>query len=84
MEYIEKVEAGILPVDKGYLLSREEQITREAIEMLMCNYRIDWNELSEQLSVPARSIKRQPPMTKPVYANLQRTDWSSLTKIKSG
>ena len=44
MEYIEKV--------------REEQITREAIEMLMCNYRIDWNELSEQLSVPARSIKQ--------------------------
>ena len=39
MEYIEKVEAGILPVAKGYLLSREEQITREAIEMLMCNYR---------------------------------------------
>ena len=58
MEYIEKVEAGILPVAKGYLLSREEQITREAIEMLMCNYRIDWNELSEQLSVPARSIKQ--------------------------
>ena len=28
MEYIEKVEAGILPVAKGYLLSREEQITR--------------------------------------------------------
>ena len=58
MEYIEKVEAGILPVAKGYLLSREEQITREAIEMLMCNYRIDWNELSEQLSTPARSIKQ--------------------------
>ena len=58
MEYIEKIEAGILPVAKGYLLSREEQITREAIEMLMCNYRIDWNELSEQLSVPARSIKQ--------------------------
>ena len=58
MEYIEKVEAGILPVAKGYLLIREEQITREAIEMLMCNYRIDWNELSEQLSVPARSIKQ--------------------------
>ena len=81
MEYIEKVEAGILPVAKGYLLSREEQITREAIEMLMCNYRIDWNELSEQLSVPRPApSSRQPPMTKPVYANLQRTDWSSLTK----
>lgn len=58
MEYIEKIEAGVLPVAKGYLLSREEQVTREVIEMLMCNYRIDWNELSEQLSVPARSIKQ--------------------------
>lgn len=58
IEYIEKVEAGILPVAKGYSLSREEQITREVIEMLMCNYRIDWNELAEQLSTPAQSIKQ--------------------------
>ena len=58
MEYIEKVEAGILPVAKGYSLSRDEQITREVIEMLMCNYRIDWNELSEQLSLPAESIRQ--------------------------
>lgn len=58
MEYIEKVEAGILSVAKGYSLSRDEQITREVIEMLMCNYRIDWNELSEQLSLSAESIRQ--------------------------
>lgn len=58
MEYIEKVEAGILPVSKGYSLSKKEQITREVIEMLMCNYRIDWDKLSEQLSTPVETIKQ--------------------------
>ena len=57
MEYIEKVEAGILPVAKGYALSREEQITREVIEILMCNYRLDWNEVAEHLSLPVEEVK---------------------------
>lgn len=58
MEYIEKVEAGILPVAKGYLLNHDEQITREVIEMLMCNYRIDWDALSKQLGLPVETIKQ--------------------------
>ncbi|WP_102408043.1 oxygen-independent coproporphyrinogen III oxidase [Parabacteroides bouchesdurhonensis] len=58
MEYIEKIEAGILPVAKGYTLTVEEQVTREVIEILMCNYRIDWQELSEHLSMPVDTIKQ--------------------------
>lgn len=57
LAYIELVESGKLPVSKGYSLSKEEQITREVIEMLMCNYRIDWEELSLQLSMPIEEIK---------------------------
>ncbi len=56
-EYIEKVEAGILPVAKGYALSHEEQITREVIEILMCNYRLDWKEVANHLSLPVETIK---------------------------
>ena len=42
---------------KGYTLNREEQITREVIESLMCNYRIDWNELAGRLHLSADEVK---------------------------
>ena len=39
-EYIRTVNSGHLPVRKGYLLSREEQLSREVIDSLMCNYAV--------------------------------------------
>ena len=38
--YIDTVGNGHLPVQKGYLLSREEQLVREVIDGLMCNYAV--------------------------------------------
>ncbi|MDR1004430.1 MAG: oxygen-independent coproporphyrinogen III oxidase [Prevotellaceae bacterium] len=46
-----------LCIRKGYVLNRDEQITREVIEMLMCNYCIRWDELSLRLGLPADEIK---------------------------
>lgn len=56
-EYMEQIEAGKLPCSKGYLLNSKEQITRSVIEMCMCNYQIDWNILSNNLSLPIEQIK---------------------------
>lgn len=56
--YIERIESGTLATQKGYKLTKEEQITREVIEMLMCNYSIQWGELSAQLALPIEEIKR--------------------------
>lgn len=39
-EYVSTVGSGHLPIKKGYLLSREEQIVREVIDSLMCNYAV--------------------------------------------
>ena len=39
-EYIQTVRSGHLPVKKGYLLSREEQLSRQVIDSLMCNYAV--------------------------------------------
>ena len=39
-EYIQTVISGHLPVKKGYLLSREEQLSRLVIDSLMCNYAV--------------------------------------------
>lgn len=55
--YIQKVDAGELPVIKGYALNRNEQIIRVVIENLMCNYIIRWNELAESLAVSVDDLK---------------------------
>jgi len=55
-DYIARTENGLATV-KGYRLSEEEQITREVIETWMCNYSLDWRELSERLSLPVEKIK---------------------------
>ena len=39
-EYIQTVRSGHLPVRKGYLLSKEEQLSRQVIDSLMCNYAV--------------------------------------------
>lgn len=56
-EYIERVGKGELPVIKGYRLNRTEQLTREVIETLMCNYCIDWRALADQLELPVEELK---------------------------
>lgn len=56
-EYIDKVEKGIFPIAKGYFLNEDEQITREVIEMLMCNYYIDWDELAGWFNMPPEAVK---------------------------
>lgn len=56
-QYMAAIEVGKLPVSKGYILNAEEQVTREVISTLMCNYTISWQELSERLNVSEDIIK---------------------------
>lgn len=55
--YIEQVNKGNLPIAKGYVLSREEQITREVISELMCNYTIKWQRIAERMNISVESVK---------------------------
>lgn len=56
--YSEGVNSGQLPVLKGYVLNEDEQITREVINTLMCNYEIRWNDLSAYLKRTVDEIKK--------------------------
>lgn len=56
-QYIERIESGTFAISKGYELTRHEQITREAIETLMCNYSLDWHELAARLSLSVEEVK---------------------------
>ncbi|MCR5069233.1 MAG: oxygen-independent coproporphyrinogen III oxidase [Prevotella sp.] len=39
-EYVETVNGGRLPIRKGYPLNHEQQLVREVIDTLMCNYQV--------------------------------------------
>jgi oxygen-independent coproporphyrinogen-3 oxidase len=55
--YIESINLGHLPVEKGYMLTDNEIIVREVINQLMCNMHINWNELAERLNISETMIK---------------------------
>ena len=38
-------------------MNRDEQITREVIETLMCNYSLDWKEVAARLSLSVTEVK---------------------------
>ena len=56
-EYIECVSKGELAIRKGYRLNKEEQLTREVIENMMCNYLVDWKEIARHLDVSTDELK---------------------------
>jgi len=56
-EYIDTVNNGYIPVKKGYLLNKDEQITREVITDLMCNEQINWQQIASRLMLTVPEIK---------------------------
>ncbi len=56
-EYIETVNKGELTIRKGYALNKREQLTREVIESIMCNYHIDWELLADHLQISVDELK---------------------------
>lgn len=56
-EYVSEITSGKIPVKKGYNLDGKQQLVREVIETLMCNYYIDWREIADRLSVSEDELK---------------------------
>ncbi|MDR0823721.1 MAG: oxygen-independent coproporphyrinogen III oxidase [Prevotella sp.] len=55
--YIRQVNAGLFPIAKGYILNPEEQITREVVTALMCNYTVNWADIANQLNISVNEVK---------------------------
>ena len=57
-EYMTKIEQGEFAVAKGYTLNADEQITREVIDTLMCNYHLEWEDVAQYLHLSVDEVKR--------------------------
>ncbi len=53
--YQETVNRGKLPLARGFLLEQDDQIRRELILALFCNFRADLKELSQQFGLDVRT-----------------------------
>lgn len=57
LTYTRSINAGEFPIGKVYFLSKEEKITREIINELMCNLYLSWPTLSERFNMPVERLK---------------------------
>ena len=50
-EYYDVVDAGILPVFRGYQLSDEDHLRRHVIMRLMCDFSLDFHAVGEKFDI---------------------------------
>lgn len=55
--YISSVNEGKYPITKGYILNKEEQITREVIASLMCNYTVSWSDIATRMNMSEKEVR---------------------------
>lgn len=55
--YISSVNEGKYPITKGYILNKEEQITREVIASLMCNYTASWSDIATRMNMSEKEVR---------------------------
>ena len=56
--YMAQVNAGQMPIQRGYALAPWQRITREVIECIMCNNAINWHDMAQRLHVSVGEIKQ--------------------------
>jgi oxygen-independent coproporphyrinogen-3 oxidase len=52
--YVQTLEAGRLPVERGRILTDEDRLRRAVITDIMCNLRLDYDHVREQFAIDAR------------------------------
>jgi len=55
--YTEKINKGLFPIEAIYFLNKEEKITREIIEELMCNLYLNWERVAQNHNLSVKEIK---------------------------
>ncbi|MFQ6611429.1 MAG: oxygen-independent coproporphyrinogen III oxidase [Fidelibacterota bacterium] len=50
-KYYHKVSSGVLPIEKGYILSDDDKIRQKTIMRLMCDLELDYDHMSKHLGI---------------------------------
>lgn len=50
-EYKASILKNIIPVFRGYKLNRDDELRREVITQLICNFQVDYNEISDLFKI---------------------------------
>jgi oxygen-independent coproporphyrinogen-3 oxidase len=58
--YYEALDAGKLPVERGYLLDDDDHVRRYVITQLMCNFRVSKSRVAERFGVEFDSYFERP------------------------
>ncbi len=56
--YMKCLNEGILPVEKGYVVTDEQKVVRSVINELMCNEFINWEEVAESFNLELLDLKK--------------------------
>ncbi|MFI3261480.1 MAG: oxygen-independent coproporphyrinogen III oxidase [Rikenellaceae bacterium] len=56
-EYIDKIFEGEFTTVKGYGLTTKDKVTKQLIDMLMCNNKVEWDVLSSILNIEVDEVK---------------------------
>ena len=56
-QYIKKIKEKNTAVLRGYKLNKNEKIIRDVINSIMCNYYVDFSEISERYNTNSKNVK---------------------------
>lgn len=69
-EYYRRLDAGELPIERGYMLSFEDRVRREAIMRLMCDMALGFGEMNERFDIDfGQRFRRELKALKPLEAD---------------
>ena len=78
--YIEIINSGHLPIEKGYILTKGEVIVREVINQLMCNKHINWEALAGRLDISKSDLLKAVVYDEPALKQFQGDGILTFTK----
>lgn len=56
-EYVESINQGKFPVEKGYRMKSNEVVVREVINHIMCNRYMHWQEIADRFDLSVMELK---------------------------
>lgn len=79
-EYISAISNGEFAAEKGYILDENQKVTREIITRLMCNKRIFFPEIAEELKLSVRTLRDLTGFNEARFADMAKDELLVLTK----